>query len=315
MQIWRFLSEKIQQNQSAMLLYVIDNHGSSPGRKGFKMVLVEDGEFEGTIGGGIMEVKLLELARKRLKEKVKTVLIKKQFHDKKHAKNQSGMICSGEQTVALIPLQKEHLLLLQTTLSEKSNDLKIKLTKNGISIAKRQEKERLYKLEDVEDFEVVVALKKAKRVHVFGGGHVGLALSEALSLLDYYVMIYDNRSELNTLQKNTFADEIHVIDYQEVLKVCDFEEEDSVVMVTFSYRTDKLLLQQLYSQNFAYIGMMGSKTKIETLYQELQVEGISYEQVSHIAAPIGVKIHSKTAMEIAFSIAAEMIFERNKNLP
>ncbi|MGB1242507.1 MAG: XdhC family protein [Chitinophagales bacterium] len=315
MKIWRFLLQKIKNQESAMLLYVIDNHGSSPGRKGFKMALSEDGEFKGTIGGGIMEVKLLELARQRLKQKAHTVLIKKQYHDKKHAKNQSGMICSGEQTVAIIPLQKEHLPLLQTILSEKSNHLKIRLTKNGISLGGEDEQERLDKLDDIENFEVVSFLKKAKRVHIFGGGHVGLALSEALSLLDYYIIIYDNRLELNTLQKNTFADEIHVIDYREVLKVCDFEENDSVVMVTFSYRTDKLLLQQLYKQSFVYIGMMGSKAKIETLYQELQIEGISYEQVSHIAAPIGVKIHSKTAMEIAFSIAAEMIFERNKNLP
>lgn len=315
MKIWNFLFKKIQQNQSAMLLYVIDNHGSSPGRKGFKMALAEDGEFEGTIGGGIMEVKLLELARRQLEQEANTILIKKQYHDKKHAKNQSGMICSGEQTVAIVPLQKRHLPMLQTILAEKSNRLKIKLTQKEIFIAEQREVERLYKLEDAENFEVIVALNSSNRVHIFGGGHVGLALSEALSLLDYYVMIYDNRSGLNTLEKNEFADEVHVIEYEQVLKVVNFEEEDSVVMVTFSYRTDKLLLQKLYNKSFAYIGMMGSQTKINTLYQELEMEGISPQQLSHIAAPIGIKIHSKTAMEIAFSIAAEMVFEKNKHLP
>ncbi len=318
MKVFDFLLEKIQQNQSAILLYVIDNEGSSPGRKGFSMALAEDGEFVGTIGGGIMEVKLLELARRQLQKKAEKVLIKKQYHDKKHAKNQSGMICSGEQMVAIVPLQKKDLQFLQKVLEAKektTNSVKIKLTQNGISIAEPQESERLYQLDDTEQFEVIVSLNNPKRVHIFGGGHVGLALSQVLSLLGFYVMVYDDRRELNTLQKNEFADEIHLVNYGEVENIVFWGEDDSVVIVTFSYRTDKLILQQLYNKSFAYIGMMGSDAKIQTLYQELEAEGISLEQLSHVAAPIGVKIYSKTAMEIAFSIAAEMIFERNKKLP
>ena len=316
MKTWHFLLKKIQQqNQAVILLYVLDNQGSSPGRKGFKMALAKDGEFEGTIGGGIMEVKLLELARQRLQKRETEILIKKQFHDKKHAKNQSGMICSGEQTVALIPLQYEHIEVLQNIIEGSRKDIKIKLNREGISLTNKNEEERLVELEDAERFEAVFSLTPPKRVHIFGGGHVGSALSQALSLLDYYILVYDDRPDLNTLQQNHFADEIHIVDYGEVKEKVGFEASDSVVIVTFSYRTDKLLLQQLHNQSFAYIGMMGSDAKIKTLYNELQKEGISNKQLAHVAAPIGVPIYSKTAMEIAFSIAGQMINERNKYLP
>ncbi|MGB1243760.1 MAG: hypothetical protein ACPG49_14640 [Chitinophagales bacterium] len=42
---------------------------------------------------------------------------------------------------------------------------------------------------------------------------------------------------------------------------------------------------------------------------------MSTKQLAHITAPIGILIYSKTAMEIAFSIAGQMIYERNKDLP
>lgn len=314
MKVWRFLLEKLENKQRAVLLYVLDSQSSSPGRKGFKMAIADDGRFEGTIGGGIMEVKLLELAKNKLKKKDTEVLIKRQYHDKRHTTNQSGMICSGEQTVAIIPLSDKDRSKIQTIIHKRGQAITIGLLKTGMALIEEDQGGGKTGLE-TENYLAFLSLKPQKRVHIFGGGHVGLALSNLLSLLGFYVIVYDDRPGLNTLEQNRYADEIHVIDYNAAALSCDFKPEDAVVIVTFSYRTDKVLLKQLYQKTFFYIGMMGSDAKIATLYRELEKEGISPEQLKHVFAPIGLEMYSKTAMEIALSIAGQIILQHNKNLP
>ena len=67
--LWHFIENKLKASQAVMLLVVTESKGSSPGRQGFKMALSEDGEMNGSIGGGIMEKKLIELARKKIERK------------------------------------------------------------------------------------------------------------------------------------------------------------------------------------------------------------------------------------------------------
>ncbi|MBL0013205.1 MAG: XdhC family protein [Flavobacterium sp.] len=89
----------LQAEKQGVLMVVIANEGSSPGRKGFKM-LVTQNQMYGTIGGGIMEHKLVEYARSLLEKLDFKPFIKHQIHDKSAPTNQSGMICSGRQTIA-----------------------------------------------------------------------------------------------------------------------------------------------------------------------------------------------------------------------
>jgi xanthine dehydrogenase accessory factor len=59
--------------------------------------------------------------------------------------------------------------------------------------------------------------------------------------------------------------------------------------------------------NARYIGMIGSRKKIGTLYQSLIEKGIPKETLSRVHAPIGIEINSETPEEIAVSIVAELI--------
>ena len=71
MDVWEFIDNKLSANIDVMLLYVLESEGSSPGRKGFKMAVAADGDLYGTIGGGIMEFKLVEKARSLLQSRCK----------------------------------------------------------------------------------------------------------------------------------------------------------------------------------------------------------------------------------------------------
>ena len=98
---WQLIQSSLQQKIAVMLLYVLQSKGSSPGRQGFMMAVNVNGEMSGSLGGGIMEQKFVELAKVKLKQTAEEVSVHHQLHDKQAAKNQSGMICSGEQTIFL----------------------------------------------------------------------------------------------------------------------------------------------------------------------------------------------------------------------
>lgn len=276
------------------------------------MVLDAEGNFHGTIGGGIMEVKLLELARDMMNKGATKALVKLQYHDKQHSRNQSGMICSGEQTVVLVPLYPKDSELIQSILHEEN--ISLGFQPEGLTIFKDKQ-QAVFRIENERDFEIKISLPNPPRVHIFGAGHVGLALSQIMSLLNYKVCLYDDRPHLNTYHQNSFADEKKIVDYENIQEECELSENDIIVLVTFSYRTDKLLLKQLFNQTFAYIGMMGSDAKIAQLFAELETEGISPSDLEHVHAPIGMEIYSKTTMEIAISISGEIIKTLNQTLP
>ncbi len=76
-----------------MLLYVLQSEGSSPGRQGFFMAVTATGATAGSVGGGIMEHKFVEMAKTILQQDTRELTIRKQVHNKNAVREQSGMIC------------------------------------------------------------------------------------------------------------------------------------------------------------------------------------------------------------------------------
>jgi len=314
MKAWQFIADSISSGLKTILLYVVDSQGSSPGRKGFYMGVNESGKFSGTIGGGIMEVKLIELAKHKLSNNQLQGLVKLQFHDKTKTKNRSGLICSGRQIVALVSLDKSNLKLIEK-FNNSEDDVDIKISENGISEVEKEDFQESIVINHEESFECFVKVKHIPVIHIFGAGHVGVALSNQMNLLGYKVKIYDNRDDLNTAEELSPEVEFTLVDYENLLEFISISSSDLAAITSYSYRDDKTLIKQLYVMPFAYIGMMGSDAKIAQLRTELIEEGITAEMIAHVHTPIGIPIHSKTAKEIAVSIAAEIISKKNRGLP
>ncbi len=318
MQVWQFIQDKLNASLQVMLLYVLQSEGSSPGRQGFKMAVAVDGSFCGTIGGGIMEFKLVEKAKMLLQKNETEVLLIWQHHDKLHSE-QSGMICSGNQLNAFVPLGFNQLHTINSILQSIKNNSQqiIKLSPLGIALVQDSKKENWQGFQQIskDNWWYGEWTNQQPIIHIIGGGHVGLALSEMMRFLNFYVHLYDDRDSLNTIQDNHFANEKHIINYEKIGENFNNCEQDFVVIMTVGYRTDKLVLQQLLDKNYAYLGMLGSANKIKQLFEELTAEGISVEKLSKIFTPVGLNIYSKTTKEIAVSIAAEIIREKNIGLP
>lgn len=318
MQVWQFIQDKLNTSSQVMLLYVLQSEGSSPGRQGFKMAVADDDSFCGTIGGGIMEFKLVEKAKALLQKHSNDVELMWQYHDKQHSE-QSGMICSGMQVVAFIPLGNSSTQVIADILQSIQDNQQqiIKLSPKGIALIQDSKKENKLGFHQAseENWWYGECTNQQPVVHIIGGGHVGLALSEMMRFLDFYVHLYDDRNDLNTIQNNHFAHEKHFVDYNNIGSLFSNCERDYVVIMTVGYRTDKLILQQLVHHTFKYLGMLGSGNKIKQLFAELEAEGIAAEKLSKVFTPIGLNIYSKTTKEIAVSIAAEIIREKNTGLP
>jgi xanthine dehydrogenase accessory factor len=136
-----------------------------------------------------------------------------------------------------------------------------------------------------------------------------------MHFLGFYIKLYDDRPGLNTIAANSFACEKYIVNYDSIDNYFIDVENEYAVIMTIGYRTDKTVLKQLLEKSFFYLGLLGSQHKIETLFKELKAEGVTEELLNKIFSPIGLNINSKTTKEIAVSIAAEIVREKNKKLP
>lgn len=291
----------LQSESRLILMVVIANEGSSPGRKGFKM-LVSQNQMHGTIGGGIMEHKLVEYARSLLTKPPFSPFIKHQIHDKAAPTDQSGMICSGQQTIAFYDFALQSASVFESLISGKENTLYY--SEEGITTELNDTKPHSWKFHE--------SIAPPQRVYIVGGGHVGLALSEVLSRLDFEIHILDNRENLNTMMANNFAHYRQTVEFEEIEKNIPEGNDVYVVIMSFGYRTDDIIVRRLLGKKIKYIGLMGSKEKISTLFTNLVADGFDEKQLDLIHAPIGIDIKSETTQEIAISVAAQLISVKNK---
>ncbi len=150
---------------------------------------------------------------------------------------------------------------------------------------------------------------KPKRLVIFGGGHVGRELARLALGSDFLITVVDDRPDIlseydppvTTLQTDP--------DYREHFPSLD--SDCYVVLVTRSHNCDRSVLAQVIKEDCAYIGMIGSKTKIAKLYSSLEELGVDRALLEPVHAPIGLDIKGEGPYEIAVSILAELIAVKN----
>ena len=298
-------------------MYVLESKGSSPGRQGFCMAVNACGQMQGSLGGGIMEHKFVEMTKQHLQNSPLNSQLIKQIHNKSAGQNQSGMICNGEQTLFLYDVKKEDLNTINALLNSLQNYKNGSLILNNSSIVfSEQVPEKIFdfKLLSEDDFYYVETTGFKNHLFIIGGGHCSLALSKLMSDMDFYITVYDDRKDLFTLEHNSFAHKKIILTSYSDLKNFNFPLQNCfVIIMSFGYRTDKEVAEALEGKSFTYLGMLGSGNKIKELQQQFEEKGSSPEWFQNIDAPAGLPIKSKTPEEIAISIAAKIIEVKNRD--
>ena len=90
----------------------------------------------------------------------------------------------------------------------------------------------------------------------------------------------------------------------------NIDENEYLVVMTSGHSFDFAVERQVLMGDFAYVGVIGSRSKTASVNARLWAAGVSEEKTSLVHTPIGTAIRAVTPQEIAVSIAGEMILER-----
>jgi xanthine dehydrogenase accessory factor len=313
--LWKFIEEKLRANLSVMLMVVAESSKSSPGRAGFKMAVSSDGNLAGTVGGGIMEYRLLEECRNLIAKGNSISMVKKLYHNKTAPADKSGLICGGTETLILKSLNADKLTFLSSLINSynefKSGILKITPLDIMFDNSNINGNKILFNYNSENEWTYEENSGTPNIIYVIGGGHVGLAVSKVLSTQDFYIVTIDPRENVFTMLNNTYTNKKLFISYEEVGKHIIEGEKSYAVVVTSEHVTDLAALKSIIPRKLKYIGLMGSKVKIRSIFEKLIENGIEPELLKKIHTPIGIEIEAESPEEIGISIAAEIIKVKN----
>lgn len=143
-------------------------------------------------------------------------------------------------------------------------------------------------------------------LYIFGGGHVSMALAHAAHKAGFAIGVVDDREQFANRERFPMAEEIYTT-YEDAFEKLKPNTSSYLVIVTRGHRDDMRVLGWAVGTEARYIGMIGSKRKVLSVYQALEREGLSAEKFDRVHAPVGLQIGALTPDEIAISITAELI--------
>ena len=147
---------------------------------------------------------------------------------------------------------------------------------------------------------------------VFGAGHVAQVLIPLLLTLECKLTCLDTRNEwLSKLPETPKLKKLCVQSLPESVE--ETSKKAFVLIMTQGHRSDFYVAQRfLARKELPFLGVIGSRSKAVTLKRELKKEGFSEEQTESIVCPLGFSLGGNHPQEIAISITAQLLYERDK---
>jgi xanthine dehydrogenase accessory factor len=157
----------------------------------------------------------------------------------------------------------------------------------------------------------VNAMQPSPRMLVFGAIDFAAAMARIGVFLGYHVTVCDAREVFATRSRFPDAHEVVVNWPHRYLKAeaeaGRIDARTVVTVLTHDPKFDVPVLVEALKLDLAYVGAMGSRRTHEDRAARLREAGVSEEQMSRIASPIGLDLGARTPEETAVSIAAEII--------
>jgi xanthine dehydrogenase accessory factor len=156
-------------------------------------------------------------------------------------------------------------------------------------------------------------LVPAERLVLFGAGHVAKPVAHLAARCRFQVVVVDDRAEWNTRERFPEAARREVMANEDFLADFAFRPGDYVVITTPSHDQDREVLAATLGTEAGYVGMIGSRRKVERTKLALKAQGIPDELLARAHAPIGLDILAETPEEIAVAIVGELIRHRHRD--
>ena len=146
-------------------------------------------------------------------------------------------------------------------------------------------------------------------LYLFGCGHVSMAVAKAAANVGFAIGIIDDREAFANRERFPMALEIHTT-YEDAFAKIQPNAASYLVIVTRGHKEDMRVLSWAVRTDARYIGMIGSKRKVLSVYKALEQGGYRPEEFQRVYAPMGLEIGALSPEEIAISIVAELIAVR-----
>ncbi len=302
--IFQTLLYQREKKRPTVLATIVWDDGSAPRGKGSQMLVGESGLLSGTIGGGAVELRSIQLAQAMLAGEPVPVL-----HEFKLNKSgELGMVCGGDVTVLLTaaPLVDT---AWDTVAAEVLRRVRgripgyLTLPMDGSAPCVTDEPETAAD-------RLSLPLPVGERALIFGAGHIARALTPLLRTVGFRPVVFDDRPGFAVPENFPQADETICGDYERIDDYLTVTPEDYVVIMTNGHEHDFQVEVQVLRKTAAYVGVIGSRKKTAFVNQRLREAGIGEETIAFVHTPVGTAIKAVTPEEIAVSITGEMICVR-----
>jgi xanthine dehydrogenase accessory factor len=348
--IYAEIIKVLEKKERCVLATLISRVGSAPRAVGAKYLIKQDGTSLGSIGGGCVEAEVWQEAQKVAEKEEGRVLhfdltseqlaegglvcggnidiflepLRRDFLNiykeaaRIRQKGGAAILASLVSVDGNFPKGEDSKILMKTSGEEVGSllggpELKRKVLSEGKE-ALREKKPRILVF-SCEEKRVAILLEPVfcePTVYIFGGGHVSEQIAPLAKKVHFKVVVIDDREMFANRERFPEADEVIVSEFEKCFERLNVDESSYVVIVTRGHLYDGIVLGQALESNARYIGMIGSRKKIGTLYQSLIEKGIPKELLRRVHAPIGIDINSETPEEIAVSVVAELIQVRGE---
>jgi xanthine dehydrogenase accessory factor len=330
------LFHTLKSGKGAVLVRIVRRQGSAPRGVGSACLVDGDGSLYGTIGGGLLEYRAVEEAKVLLDKQVTSLstitMTAKEVADE-------GMICGGSVQLFFEPIlpgdpeavdffrRVDQLFrsggrgTLVTQVRDGAHamesDSRMLVMQDGcvagnissVELPEHTTRAQMIGLEGTDKRFFLEPVAQNPALLLFGGGHISTFVSPIAKTLGFHVTVCDDRNDFANRERFPEADEIFDMDYPAALENISITGASYIVIVTRGHGGDRDVLELVLKsgKSPAYVGMIGSIRKRDTIFQSLLERGIPQEMLNGVYSPIGLDIGAHTPEEIAVSIMAEII--------
>jgi xanthine dehydrogenase accessory factor len=328
---------------------IVRTWGSTPREVGADMLVDHEGRLHGTVGGGCGEAEVYELARELLQHPGGPGGYLYHVDLTENPDEGGEKVCGGRFDVLLHRLDpvlhgdlvvaakaslREHgqlswrtgtgehrpgfwkqgllSLSLEPRLSLGSEMGRCPGVDDGPEVDSKAAGGPVWTVTEAGENEFRESLGQALRLIIVGAGHIARPLSRLANEVGYRVAVLDDRAEYARPELFPDAAEVVIGDYQAELPRLAAHPCTSVVLVTRGHKHDQDCLRLMATEPLDYLGMIGSRRRIDAVFAELREEGVDADSLARVRAPIGLEIGARTPAEIAVSILAQMIQLRRR---
>lgn len=146
-----------------------------------------------------------------------------------------------------------------------------------------------------------------RRIYIFGGGHLGLVVERLSRSVGFSTVVIDDRAEFACRERFPEASMVLAGAFDETTRGLVVNSRSLVFIATRGHFLDAEALSWALSTPAGYIGMIGSRRKVQMIHRRLLESGVPQEQFARVRAPVGLEIGAVTPEEIGISVLAEII--------